>query len=64
MLHSTERVQPDPPVHARVHALAVFRAPERSPEVAAVYEALGWDHWARNAAERLEKDYPQTRNPL
>jgi len=28
--------------------------------VAALYASLGWVHWARNAAERLEKDYPRT----
>ena len=48
-------------LHARLKA-----APSKklAGEVADMYKALGWEHWASNAAEKLERDYPKASSPL
>ena len=33
-------------------------------ELTRMYRAFGWEHWAANAAERKEKDYPSAKTPL
>ena len=54
-------------VHGRrAGALAVLHAchkalPSKTValEMMALYEGLGWNHWARNLAEHVEADYPR-----